>query len=500
MHIKEYNGLEIKFPGPDLHQEEILSVMDFLIQQIEKIDIYPDKSLFFQNPQIIEKWLQLVRTISKLEAWDIPEDNTEWEERTETYVTYLLTLRNYFLEYNKLYTAYFGHLKDIIEAYGGCLEGSCISKELMEVLLDEKELLDLEDVNQFLTELNRDSSDTRYSVFKTLSKLFDFFSALMDSGLLKLMDLKPSIDDFAKAIGDDLREWTFSFGDSIFEGMKEDLTRHFKAYRTAPYTPELWGEMLSADEEALLMASKQQLANCNAVKQEHWGEDMKKQMDENGELMHLIYSSCRTEKLFDIGKVESSHELIALLTPYNLQMFYDIIVRRNLIQSEMFPELKTQHEEWLNRSNEQPEEVEETGMSEARQSKLDEIIGILQKGNWKSPATSENIKQLLNTIFGRDMSLLENGDEQLCEKMWALVEGGSGERMLIVPANLAGFFSEENLLAGSPTEISNALFGIDKNQVNNINKGKGTPGNCSNAFIAVIPFMRKYIDKVIRQV
>lgn len=497
MHIKEYNGFEIKYPGPDLHQEEILSVMDFLIQQIEKIDSYPDKSLFFQNPQIIEAWLQLVRTISKLEAWDIPEDNTEWEERTETYVTYLLTLRSYFLEYHKLYLAYFGHLKDIIEVYGGCLEGSCISKELMEVLLVEKELLDLENVNQFLTELNRDSSDTRYSVFKTLSKLFDFLSALMDSGLVKLMDLKPSIDDFAKAIGDDLREWTFSFGDSIFEGMKEDLTRHYKAYRTAPYTPELWGEMLNADEEALLMASKQQLANCNAVKQEHWGEDMKKQMDENGELMHLIYSSCRTEKLFDIGKVESSHELVALLTPDNLQIFYDIIVRRNLIQCEMFPKLKAQYEEWLNRINEQPEEVEETGMSKARQSKLDEIIRIMQNGNWKLPATAENVTQLLNTVFGKDMSLLDKEDVPFCEKMWALVERGTGERMVIIPGNLAGFFSEENLLAGSPTAISKDLFGNNKH-INNINKGNST--RCSQSFTEVIPSLKKYTNKIIRQV
>lgn len=455
MHIKEYNGLEIKFPGPDLHQEEILSVMDFLIQQIEKIDIYPDKSLFFQNPQIIEKWLQLVRTISKLEAWDIPEDNTEWEERTETYVTYLLTLRNYFLEYNKLYTAYFGHLKDIIEAYGGCLEGSCISKELMEVLLDEKELLDLEDVNQFLTELNRDSSDTRYSVFKTLSKLFDFFSALMDSGLLKLMDLKPSIDDFAKAIGDDLREWTFSFGDSIFEGMKEDLTRHFKAYRTAPYTPELWGEMLSADEEALLMASKQQLANCNAVKQEHWGEDMKKQMDENGELMHLIYSSCRTEKLFDIGKVESSHELIALLTPYNLQMFYDIIVRRSLIQCEMFSELKEQHEEWLNNGNEQSDNIESTSPDEANHNlnyfapkkNLQELL----KQDWfKEVRTNEKYDEVWTDGFVSNLMATQWKDA--IAQDWAVT--GQREKKTQIKGYVIGLLKDNGVLKGSYDSIA----------------------------------------------
>ena len=79
--------------------------------------------------------------------------------------------------------------------------------------------------------------------------------------------------------------------------------------------------------------------------------------------------------------------------------------------------------------------------------------------------------------------------------MWALVEGGSGDRLLIVPANLAGFFSEENLLAGSPTEISNDLFG-NGSHVNNINKGHSS--RCSKALSEVIPFLRKYIDKMIR--
>ena len=80
--------------------------------------------------------------------------------------------------------------------------------------------------------------------------------------------------------------------------------------------------------------------------------------------------------------------------------------------------------------------------------------------------------------------------------MWAYTDGGGGDRMLIVPANLAGFFKDENLLIGSPKEISTALFG-NGDQVNNINKGKS--GYRSNAFEEVIPFLKKYIDKIIRQ-
>lgn len=139
----------------------------------------------------------------------------------------------------------------------------------------------------------------------------------------------------------------------------------------------------------------------------------------------------------------------------------------------------------------------DTCLDAARQSKLDEIIGILQKGDWKQSATAENVEQLLNVVFGKDTSLLDDSDADKCKKMWALVEGGGGERMLIAPANLAGFFKEENLLKGSPKEISTALFG-NGNQVNNINKGNSN--RCSEAFKQVIPFLKKYIDKIIRQV
>ena len=319
----------------------------------------------------------------------------------------------------------------------------------------------------------------------------------MDSGLEIVENLNPSFEDFTLAIDNDLREWHFSFGKGVFKNLKEELNRHFKQHPTDHNTPELWGEMLRADEEALKMAMRQQLTTCDDVKQEHWGEDMKKLMDENGGLMRLIYSSCYTEELFDLEKIETSQQFISLLTPDNLSMFYDIIVRRNLIQSEMFPELKKQHEEWLNRVYEQPNEAEENRISVARQSKLDEIIGILQKGKWKEPATSENIALFLNTVFGQELSLLEESDKPLCDKMWALVEGGRGDRMKIVPANLAGFFSEENLLSGSSKEISNDLF-ENEDQTNNINKGNSNYSS-SESFCDVVPFLKKYISKIIRK-
>lgn len=363
MHTKEYNGFEIKFSGPDLHQDEILSIMDNLHQQIAKIDSYPEKSLFFQDPRIIDGWMQLVRTISTIEVWREQEDNTEWENRSETYVTYLLTLREYYYKYENLYKTYYDQLKSLLDGYSEWLFGDCILKEQIEPLLADQynqDMEDVEDFDHFLTELNTNSRKARSALFDTLSDVFRLLMAIMNRGGQKVIDLNPSIETIVEAIEDDIREWTYSFGHQMFKDMKEELNRYFKTYRTAPYTPELWGELLCTDEEAMLMAFRQELSKSDVVKQEHWGEDMKKQMDDNSQLMGLIYSSCRTDELFDLRMVDNQQQIISLLTPENLSIIYDIIVRRNLIQCEMFPELKVQHDKWLNIVSEQTGEIKES--------------------------------------------------------------------------------------------------------------------------------------------
>ena len=482
-----------------LNQDEILSAMSFLYQQIGEIRKYPDKSLFFQNPQIFEGWLMLAKLIQEIVPWEWSEDEKEWEQCTETYFAYLLTMRELWLKYKNLCREYYDHFNDLLDCYGGWLQGDCISDIGVKALLDDKYGEDLglaKDPHQFYAQLNISSLQVRSDTHSFLSDMRIMYYAVMSRGAKILVDLNPTDDNFAKAINKDLKEWTKHFGKDMFREMKEDLNRHYKAHRTDHNTIELWSDLLDADEDALNKAKVQQLAECDEPKQEHWGEDMKKQMDENGRLMQQILSSCHTEELLDLGITENMRPFIELLTPDNLPMFYEIIVRRRLIQCEMFPELKTQHEDWLNKTKEQPEEIE-GGLSTARQSKLDDIIGILKNGNWKLPATADNIEVLLNAVFGKDISLYDEDDANQCEKMWALIEGGRGDRKLIISANLAGFFSEENLLTGTPKEISNDLFGND-NLINSINDGKRN--NRSNAFDDVISFIIKYINKIIRQV
>ena len=476
------------------------SCFDFLKREMERMDKYRDRSLFFQNYRIIDKWLELVDAIGKNELWTPTQDEIQDMQRANTRLKHLYIQLRFISDYQTLRDNYSRQLISILKEYESFLDGTCISYDSIQELSDGNYGQDLktDNITQYLQELNKKSIIARSASYKTLYELYRILMAIMERGMDIVLSHRPTSEELTDAFYKDMKGDTRTYGERILRVMKEDLNRHYKVNRTDPYTPELWGELLNADEETLMMASKGELLKCDDVKQEHWGERKKEKMMENGELMRYIVSMCSTDELFDFAKAESEHKFVRLLTADNLALFSEIIIRRNLIQCEMNPKLKAQHDKWLNASDEEDaEEVEEKGLSKARLSKLDEMIKILKNGKWKQPATAENIELLLNTIFGRDASSLDDGDVPQCEKMWALVEGGRGERMTIVLANLAGFFSEENLLAGSPTEISIDLFD-NGTHVNNINKGRSNQR--SIAFGEVIPFLKKYIDRLIRKV
>lgn len=482
------------------YQNEVLSCMNFLQQQIEEIESLPDKSLFFQNPLIFEGWVSLIRALDKIEPFYVQER----EQNTETYVLYLLSLRELRIKYKDLAHNYCYQLKDLLECYGGWLIGECISKEGMVALSTdqyEQYMDNVEDLYHYLVSLNDNSNKARSAIYTVLTDVFNVLLAMMNRGGKIIRERFPNLNDFVKAINDDLRLYTIFFGEDILREMKEDLYRNYKVCRIDPITPALWGEILTAYEQALDMAIKKTLAKCDDPKQEHWDSHQPKDfLDDNSEMISRIYDLCYTDKLIDFSNPDNVQSFLDVLTAENIELFYNLIVMRNLIQCEMFPKLKAQHDAWLKRDSKQLSGDRGSSISAtARKSKFDEITQMLKKGNWKVPATAANIELWLKTIFGEEKSLLDESDKVECEKMWVLVESGRGaNRQEIVSGNLAGFLSDENLLVGAPSDICNDIYGKCNDRLKNyINKG--TPKNCSQSFTAVIPFLKKYINKIIRK-
>lgn len=346
--------------------------------------------------------------------------------------------------------------------------------------------------------LNDVHYNSLFGMYNCMKSILELMAAVVSYPTPLQIDLWPTQEEIICTLDQELRQYANAVGNKVERDLRK-IAQTLKPYRNSSLTTDVWGLVMEQEDDLFDLAIKEQLEKNTEKRFDDIDTDRRKVLSENYSLLQKIKSASIDEELFDIDLAVKTHQLFAALKADNLDLFYELVLRRNIIHREMFPDkLEKNYEEWLNKTNEQqPEKDEDTGLSEVRQSKLDEIIGILQRGKWKQPATADNIEQLLNTIFGKDTSLLDEDDESQCEKMWSLVESGSGDRMLIVPANLAGFFLEENLLKGSPKEISTALFS-NGDQANNINKGNSN--RCSTAFTEIIPFLKKYIDKIIRQV
>lgn len=123
----------------------------------------------------------------------------------------------------------------------------------------------------------------------------------------------------------------------------------FKEKRSSPLGPEQWGELLAAEDDAFSLAIAGNLCQNEEERLSHIGSMMREQMEKNGALLQAILNVSRDEEVFDFEYANERHiDLYSKLTPDNLELSYDLILRRNIIQCEMFPGLRSEYEAWLN--------------------------------------------------------------------------------------------------------------------------------------------------------
>lgn len=135
-------------------------------------------------------------------------------------------------------------------------------------------------------------------------------------------------------------------------------------------------------------------------------------------------------------------------------------------------------------------------LSDREQAAYNQLEGYVRKGRWQSPATEENMLQMMDNVLALG-TMLTKEDEALSDQLWKLLserKGNSGrDAVRLTWANLAGYFLYHGLLKGDTASLSNDFFG-NREQANNINKGK--PGNSTNAaFRAILPLLDRFRPK-----
>ena len=123
---------------------------------------------------------------------------------------------------------------------------------------------------------------------------------------------------------------------------------------------------------------------------------------------------------------------------------------------------------------------------------LNELLGMVDKGDWANGVIVEDIKQMVRTVLGFGVTKLNEEEKELSEKMWKLFQDGRPGKLGRVRVgweNLVGFMLGKKLLvAKSAPKIDIDFFG-DSNGSNNINKGR----NCNRQlFKDIVPLLEKY--------
>ena len=137
---------------------------------------------------------------------------------------------------------------------------------------------------------------------------------------------------------------------------------------------------------------------------------------------------------------------------------------------------------------------EEKDTPKTREEILDELLNLVDKGDWAKGVSAEDIKQMVRTFLGFGDIELNEDEKNLSDKVWQLFQGGRPGKLGRVRVgweNLVGIMLGEKLLVEkSAPKIDIDFFG-DANGSDNINKGK----NCNRQLIKdIVPFLKKVLS------
>lgn len=185
-----------------------------------------------------------------------------------------------------------------------------------------------------------------YSMHKSLSYILDLMYTVSSYPYDLTNGTEISLEDTINALEKGLRQYAIEVGKDVERDLKI-MAQGLKPSRNATIDSNVWGKVM--DEEDRIY---------NSAISGKWGEDderllehisaTKEQLTENFALLQKIKTSSFDEELFDIRLSVKNHQLLSSINTENLDLFYELVLRRNIIHCEMFPEeLRAKYDEWL---------------------------------------------------------------------------------------------------------------------------------------------------------
>lgn len=206
--------------------------------------------------------------------------------------------------------------------------------------------------------LNDGYYNSLYGLHSCLKDIYDLMCVLSSYPDQLISDNTPNQEDIINTLENGLRQYAKEVGKKVERDLKK-IAQELKPSRNAPLTPDVWGEVMQREDEMYEQAIYTKVGEIDDKFLENISAT-KNLLIDNYSLLEKIKTTCLDGEFFDIELSIGTHNLLSSLNADNLDLFYELVLRRNIIQREMFPEeLGDKYEEWLNNSEEESEEIDE---------------------------------------------------------------------------------------------------------------------------------------------
>lgn len=202
-------------------------------------------------------------------------------------------------------------------------------------------------------ELNNKHYTGLVGMYHCLKSLYPLVYTVCSYPSVLQLGYTPSEEEIIYSLEYDLRKYAQQIGKNVDRELRK-LFLKLKRTHNESLPTNVWGKVMELEDEAFRLAISEKLVGTEDERFEHIDEDQRKLWTDNYSLLQKIKDTCIDDELFDIRLSVETHNLLSALKEDNLDLFYELVLRRNIIHREMFPEkLDAVYEEWVNQSEEQ---------------------------------------------------------------------------------------------------------------------------------------------------
>ena len=266
---------------------------------------------------------------------------------------------------------------------------------------------------------------------------------------------KPNQEEIIRSLELELRHYTREVGKNVERDLKK-TAQELKNSRSSHLTPDVWGNVMKKEDELYdsvingreVEIEKMRFENISATKE---------QLMDNYSLLQKIKTTCLDGELFDIRLSVETHNLLSSLNADNLDLFYELVLRRNIIQREMFPEeMISMYEEWLNPSGNEDTQNQNESQKEINYFAPQKILQeMLKQDCFNEVRKDQKYDEKWTDAFVEDLMKSEYG--KTIAEDWALK--GSRNKRNQIKGYVFGVLKDAGVLKGGYDTIAAKVVG-----------------------------------------